>query len=225
MKSFLKLLKVNYRNNYIGYIIIGILLLIPTSYCAIQTYNLYDAGYSIEDVKNVYYDKDWDYDGIIFRGDVYSLDRLQKEIPTYVGDLKDGLLIRFTLLNLIVIFTIFILSRRNRTIQKFKVRPFTILSLIVYGGILSLIEIWFDSITIIVRDIYFVFPPRVTGIFFPSLICSAILIILIIACKFFWKQTTTINPKGLKILVIFLFIMVFLFFNVIFWTILSWLFF
>lgn len=180
MKSFFKLIKVNYRNNYIGYIIIGILLLIPITYCAIQTYNLYDAGYSIEDVEHL---KNQGIDEFFWD----KLNDIAKTPPFYIGWTRDGSVILFSLLNIVVMITIFILSRRNRLIRKFKVVPFTILSLIVYGIVLSLIEIWFDCVTATIFQGWGINTPHFTSIYSLSSKVSFWVILDIVVLCVLWK--------------------------------------
>lgn len=82
--------------------------------------------------------------------------------------------------------TIFILSRRNRLIRKFKVVPFTILSLIVYGGILSLIEMWFDCVTVTISKSFFG-TPCFTSIYSQSSEVSLWVILVIVVLCVLWK--------------------------------------
>ena len=183
MKSLLKLVKFNYKHNVIGYLIVGILLFIPITYCAIQTYSLYDAGYSIEEVDH--FKEQWEGDEYFWCELNSIVEASPDTYPFYIGWGKDGSVILFSLLNLIVIIWITILSRRNRNLKKVKVLPFTILSLIVYGGILSLIEIWFDSITVIIDENYYA--PIFISLYFRSSIISLLIMLIWVVLYILWK--------------------------------------
>lgn len=133
MNKFLKLVKFNYKYNY-GYLVACALLLIPVIYCLFRLYNLYDSGYTIE---NVLYAIEWARRNMdmVERGEI---DRLVG-LPT-IGTYNTGsyslflLTCLFTLINVSVTFLVFKLAQRNR------LKIYTVLSVLFYALILIVFE-------------------------------------------------------------------------------------
>lgn len=120
--DFIDLIKKNYKENIRWYIIIWILLLIPVIFCIIQP------GYS--DVR------------------VITFDEVEKYHMGYYNLFL--LVFLFVVLSIVVITSVFILSKRNNKDLKHR-RLYVVLSLLFYSAILLAIMNWCGNVTVMVH--------------------------------------------------------------------------
>lgn len=131
--EFINHVKHNYKTNFGGYVLVWILLLIPITFCIIQTVKL----------------NNWNGDIQNFRYEILNGMDVKEYFPVYVGGIFK-ITFLFVILSVVVITTVVKLSSKNNSDFKYR-RLYIILSILLYCIVLYTIMLWCSKVTVLIH--------------------------------------------------------------------------
>lgn len=182
--ELINLIKHNYKENIRWYIIIWLLLLIPIIFCTNQTIKLYndDGKIIVEEALSQGYRDFVEYD-------LPDGMDLEEYFPVYVGNIFEIVFI-FLILSVVIITSVFILSKRNNEDFRNK-RRYVALSLLFYFAILCGIIKWCDNVTVLVHPSYESF----ASLLICYIVCIVFLGIYLGICGIFYRIISWFRHK------------------------------
>lgn len=177
-------IKHNYKTNSKGYAIIWLLLLIPITFCSIQTIRLYN------------WSRHYNLKNIIDKMDIPC------DCPAFVGDLFTAIFL-FMFLSVVIMTLVIYLSLKNNKDFKYRVL-YAVLSSLLYWVILYVIVLWFNNVTLLIHPGSAASTERIASNSLPAfyIIYSVLMGIYLGICVMFYRIISWVRNKGHKLFTI-----------------------